>query len=335
VLAGGAVLALALAGYAAEVAPHPLRDMLTWFDLRVYVAAGRTVVHAPGMLYVWPMMPGFQFTYTPFAAMVFAAWAWVPWGALTWLMTAASLAALGLTVWLTLGGLGWAGNRRLAGALTVSAVALWTEPVQRTLHLGQVELLLMALLIGDLCLPDRRWCKGAGIGVAAGIKLVPLIFIPYLVLTRRFRQAAVATVTFGALAGAGFKVLPQASWQWWFGPDFLRAGRTGFVGFLANQSLRGMFTRQSGSLADAGPAGPAGAVGADLVRAGQRHGGQPPVEQRVPLARAGLAGRQRLHPGRAGGVRHRGGAGAPLPARTARITGAGGPSPWWSSRQAR
>ena len=164
VLAGGAVLALALAGYAAEVAVHPLRDMLTWFDLRVYVAAGRTVVHAPGMLYIWPMMPGFQFTYTPFAALVFAAWALVPWGVLTWLMTAASLAALGLAVWLTLGGLGWLGNHRLAGALTVSAVALWTEPVQRTLHLGQVELLLMALLIGDLCLPDRRWYKGAGTG---------------------------------------------------------------------------------------------------------------------------------------------------------------------------
>jgi hypothetical protein len=31
----------------------------------------------------------------------------------------------------------------------------------------------------------------------------------------------VATVTFGALAGAGFLVLPQASWQWWFGADFL------------------------------------------------------------------------------------------------------------------
>ena len=90
-------------------------------------------------------------------ALVFAAWAWVPWATLTWVMTAASLAALGLAVWLTLGGLGWRGRRRLAGTLALSAVALWTEPVQRTLHLGQVELLLMALVVGDLCLADRRW----------------------------------------------------------------------------------------------------------------------------------------------------------------------------------
>jgi alpha-1,2-mannosyltransferase len=291
VLAGGALLALALVGYAAEVAAHPLPDMLTWFDLRVYVAAGHTAVHAPAMLYRWPMMPGFQFTYTPFAALVFAGWAWVPWGVLTWLMTAAGLAALGLAGWLTLGGLGWAGKRRLAGALTVSAVALWTEPVQRTLHLGQVELLLMALVVWDLCLADRRWWKGAGIGLAAGIKLVPLIFIPYLLLTRRFRQAAVATVTFGALAGLGFTVLPQASWQWWFGPDFLRAGRTGFVGFLANQSLRGMFTRQSGSLAGglwwwAAAAGLAAVAG--LITAARLHRAGRPVHGWLTCALTGL-----------------------------------------------
>jgi alpha-1,2-mannosyltransferase len=47
----------------------------------------------------------------------------------------------------------------------------------------------------------------------------------------------------------GFAVLPHASVQWWLGGDFLRADRTGFVGFLANQSLRGMFTRESASLA--------------------------------------------------------------------------------------
>jgi len=278
--AAAALLVLALAGYAAEAALHPLRDMLTWFDLRVYVAAGHTAVRAPRMLYTWPMMPGFRFTYTPFAALVFAGWAWVPWGTLTWLMTAASLAALGLSVWLTLGGLGWAGRRRLAGALALTAVALWTEPVQRTLHLGQVELLLMALVIGDLCLAGRRWWQGAWIGVAAGIKLVPLIFIPYLLLTRRFRQAAVATATFAALAGAGFAVLPQASWQWWVGPDFLRAGRTGFVGFLANQSLRGIFTRQSGSLAGglwwwAAAAGLAATAG--LITAARLHGSGRPV----------------------------------------------------------
>jgi alpha-1,2-mannosyltransferase len=291
VLAATALLAAALGGYAAEVAAHPLHDMLTWFDLRVYLAAGRTVARAPAMLYTWPMIEGFQFTYTPFAALVFAAWDRVPWPVLPWLVTAASVAALGLAAWLTFGGLGWAGRRRVAGTLAVTAAGLWTEPVQRALHLGQVELLLMALVIGDLCLHGRRWWQGAGIGLAAGIKLVPLIFVPYLVLTRRFRQAATAAATFAALAGTGFAALPRASWQWWLGPDFLRAGRTGFVGFLANQSLRGMFTRLSGSLGGglwwwAAAAGLAGLAG--LVTAARLHRAGRPVHGWLTCALTGL-----------------------------------------------
>ncbi len=291
VLVGGAVLALALAAYLAEVAAHPLHEMLTWFDLRVYVAAGQAVRHAPDTLYAGQMVPGFRFTYTPFAALVFAAWTPVPWGVLTWLMTASSMAALGVAGWCTLGALGWPGRRRLTATLAVTAVALWTEPVQRALHVGQAELLLMAVVIWDLCQPDRRRWKGAGVGLAAAIKLVPLIFIPYLVLTRRFRAAAAALVTFGVLAAVGFAALPQASWQWWFGADFLRAGRTGFVGFLANQSLRGLFTRQSASLADGlwwwlGAAALAGVAG--LIIAARLHRAGRPVHGWLTCALTGL-----------------------------------------------
>jgi alpha-1,2-mannosyltransferase len=243
---GMAALAASLAAYAGDLLAHPRPAMLSWFDLHVYTAAGQHALSSPATLYSWQLRPGIRFTYTPFAALVFAGWAQLPWWLLAWLITAASAAALGLACWLTLGALGWQGRRRVTVALLVTAVSLWTEPVQRALHLGQVELLLMVLVVWDLCQPAHRWWKGAGIGVAAGIKLVPLIFLPYLLLTRRFRQAAVAAAAFAALAAAGFAVLPGASVQWWFGPDFLRATRTGFLGFLANQSMLGMITRLAG-----------------------------------------------------------------------------------------
>ena len=51
----------------------------------------------------------------------------------------------------------------------------------------------MLLVVWDLTRNDSRKWKGIGIGLAAGIKLVPLIFIPYLLLAGKFRQAAVAT----------------------------------------------------------------------------------------------------------------------------------------------
>jgi alpha-1,2-mannosyltransferase len=239
--------------------------MLRWFDLRVYLQAGLVVRHSPATLYQWQLLPGIRFTYTPFAAMIFAAASWLPWPVLTWSMLVACILALVLTAWLVFGALGWEGSRRAGAALAVSAVALWTEPVQRALHLGQVELLLMALIAADLTGPGRRWWRGAGIGVAAGVKLVPLIFIPYLLLTRRFRQAAVATATFAVLAAAGFAVLPRASRQWWLGPDFLRPGRTGFVPMVSNQSLRALAARMAGSMAASGAPWLAAAVATSVI----------------------------------------------------------------------
>ena len=100
-------------------------------------------------------------------------------------------------LWLTWGALErWRTGGRLGATLGLGAVALWLEPVRQTLSFGQVNLLLMLLIVADLCLPDSRWWKGVGVGLAAGFKLTPLIFIPYLLLTRRFRAAAVAPAIF-------------------------------------------------------------------------------------------------------------------------------------------
>jgi Glycosyltransferase family 87 len=236
---------LALAAYVADAATHPIDLTLGWFDLNIYNHAGLIIRHDPATLYSWHYLPGVQYLYTPFAALGFAIGSLLPWAVLKWLMTAASLAAMIVTVWVTFGQLGWSGRRRTAAVLGVSAVALWTEPVLRSLQVGQIELVLMALIAWDLCQPeDRRW-KGLGIGVAAGIKLVPLIFIPYLILAGKVRQAAVASAGFVATAAIGFAVLPGESVKWWLTGYFLHAGdfEKTSLGSLLNQSLLAMITR--------------------------------------------------------------------------------------------
>jgi alpha-1,2-mannosyltransferase len=152
------------------------------------------------------------------------------------------------TVWIAFRELGWPKTARLGATLLLSGLLLWTEPVQRALFLGQVEIVLMALIVWDLCQPDRRPWKGAVTGLAAAIKLVPLLFIVYLLLTRRFKQAAVAAGTFVVTIIIGFAVLPSASVKWWLDGYFFQAGRTGFVGSQQNQSLRGIITRGVGSV---------------------------------------------------------------------------------------
>jgi alpha-1,2-mannosyltransferase len=159
-----------------------------------------------------------------------------------------SLFSLVATVWIAFRQLGWEKTSRLGATMLLSGLLLWTEPVQRALFLGQVELALMALVVWDLCQPDRRRWKGAATGIAAGIKLVPLLFIAYLLLTRRFRQAAVAAAAFVVTVIIGFIALPNASVTWWLDGNFFQAGRTGFVGSEQNQSLRGIMTRLIGSV---------------------------------------------------------------------------------------
>jgi alpha-1,2-mannosyltransferase len=242
------VFALALAAYLADMIVHPPGKMLDWYDLNVYNHAGLIARTSPGRLYTWQLHPGIKFTYTPFAGLIFAGGSLLSWAVLKWLMSAASLAALAGTAWFTFGALGWRGRSRAAAALTLTAASLWTEPVQRGLHLGQVELLLMVLIVWDICQPDHRWWKGAGIGMAAGIKLVPLIFIPYLVLAGKLRQAAVATAAFLGTMVIGFIFLPHTSAKYWLTGYFVRPGNVGDVGALLNQSLLGLLVRAAGSV---------------------------------------------------------------------------------------
>src|ERR1700761_4562399 len=248
--AGEGIAAVAALAYLAAIARHPMALMLKGFDLQVYLGGARQALYSPLDLYTWTYNahPGIQFTYPPFAALLFAAGLALPFTALMGLVTAVSVLALGATVAVSFRELGWCGIPHLGATLLIAGLALWTEPVQRALFLGQVELVLMALVTWDLCQPDRRRWKGAATGIAAGIKLVPLLFIAYLLLTRRFRQAAVAGAAFVVTVIIGFIALPNASVTWWLDGNFFQAGRTGFVGSEQNQSLRGIMTRLIGSV---------------------------------------------------------------------------------------
>ena len=245
-----------------HAATHELPRWVDPVDLQVYRDGGLIVrhlnfyhPHRASPLYDWPGFEGLPFTYPPFAALVFTVLTIPKYWTLWQIAIGVNIAALLATIWMTLGGLGYRhGLARLGATLLFAGALFWTEPVQRTLFLGQIELVLMALVIWDQCQPDRRWWKGAGIGIAAGIKLVPGIFILYLLLTRRFRQAAVASGVFAATVLLGFGLLPRDSHKFWLGGLFARGGRTGFVGWEGNQSLRGIITRLTGSIAGAQPA---------------------------------------------------------------------------------
>jgi alpha-1,2-mannosyltransferase len=293
-LIGGVCFVVALAGWLIYAFTHTAPYTVDPADLQVYDNGGLIIRHVSPPydarflypLYEWPKSKvALKFTYTPFAAVFFAAISYIPWSILPRLSQVANLLLLVAAAWLTAGVLGShpvgrppvspAGNNpvgrgpgwrtRLGGALLGSAAALLTEPVFRTMYLGQVNLLLMALVIGDVAQPDGRRLKGAAVGIAAGIKLIPLVFIPYLLLTRRFRAAALAAGTFAATVVLGFLVVPGDSADWWLHGLFFNGSRTGFVGWGGNQSLRAILTRFAGSIHGATAAWMAAALLAAVI----------------------------------------------------------------------
>jgi len=235
-------------------------------DLTVYRDGGLIVrhvrpyydPHAGAPLYDWGGYSSLalKFTYTPFAAIVFAVISFIPWTPLWILSVIVNMLMLVAALWFTFRALGYTDRRvRLGATLVAAAVTLWLQPVVRTIYLGQVNLILMAAIIWDLTQAEftkngqRRWWAGAATGVAAGIKLVPLIFVPYLLLTKRFREAAMTVVGFLATVLIGFAILPGDSSKWWLhGMVFSDGNRTGFTGWAGNQSLRAIITRFAGSI---------------------------------------------------------------------------------------
>jgi alpha-1,2-mannosyltransferase len=232
---------VAVIGYVLLVHASP-QYYWTQIDTAVYRDGGIAVRNQSAMLYALRLGAAkLPFTYPPFAALLFAAGSGLSFA--TWQVALAvlTIGLLPVVAYLSLGLAGRpAGLAKAAAAFAIAAVSLWLEPVAMTLFFGQINLVLLALVVGDLALPNRIKCKGIGIGLAAAIKLTPLIFIPYLLFTGRVKAAAVSAITFAVTVGVGFAFLPHASAVYW-GGQINRPGRRAF--HLDNQSLNGVILR--------------------------------------------------------------------------------------------
>ncbi|MDQ3762918.1 MAG: glycosyltransferase 87 family protein [Actinomycetota bacterium] len=211
-------------------------------DIAVYRAAGIAVLTG-SPLYTAPMVDLFLFTYTPFAGLMFAPLGLVSLATVKILATIVNLGCIVFASWMCWRQLGYRRNTTLGLVSLLSAgLFVWLEPVWTTVALGQINLVLLVLVLWDIGRKDRSLWKGVGIGIAAGIKLTPAILILYFVITRRFTAAAVSIATFVSTVEIGFLVLPSDAATYW-GGTFLNANRVGPIEVPSNQSLNGMLAR--------------------------------------------------------------------------------------------
>ncbi|MGW6305845.1 glycosyltransferase 87 family protein [Streptomyces niveus] len=125
------------------------------------------------------------------------------------------------------------------------AVALWLEPVLRTVLFGEIGLALTCVVLWDLTRPDHALGKGFALGVVAGVELAPALFIAYLLLAGRPDAVRAGLTALGSLVGTmllGALVLPGASIDFWTLRVF-ETGRAGEGWTTDNQSLQGLFAR--------------------------------------------------------------------------------------------
>lgn len=212
-------------------------------DMIVYRAEGAAVTSGGDLYGMRVTEWNLPATYPPFAAMVFVPTGWVPVGPLRVLVTLGNLGMLALAAHLSFHLTGWPRRPlRPAGVVLATGLGVWLEPVFTTLRYGQVNLLLLTLVLWDLTRPDRARTRGVAIGLAAGIKLTPGLFTVYLLVTGRVRAAFVSGLAFLGTVLLGWILLPEASDGFWtrYLYDSSRVGKTGIVD---NQSLRGLVAR--------------------------------------------------------------------------------------------
>ncbi len=224
-------------------------------DLEVYLGGAKALAEQGSPYDAWVptthqiLLP---FTYTPFAAAVFLPGTLLPFAVTMKLVSIASILAIGVVAYLyvaTLNG-SLTDASKMHGRAVAALVAIGAqlagallEPVRSTLGFGQINALLMLLVVLDVLLPgERKRTKGLLIGVAAAIKLTPAVFVVYFLFRRDFKSAARVVAGFVVAGALLWLIRPSASFTYWTKLVF-DAGRIGGVDYVGNQSLHGLTVR--------------------------------------------------------------------------------------------
>jgi len=218
-------------------------------DFDVYLMGAKQVF--TGHLYTsYLAFPREPFTYPPISALLF-----IPFTVVSRVTAQAIWAAL--STLLLVGFLGcslravrpnWQRSDVILWSLILAFPAMLLNPLSLTFSFGQINILLALLVLADLTaiplLKKRSIPRGIMTGLAAALKLTPLIFVPFLFATKQIRAGCVALITFSVCGSFMLIVAPSEAWSYWTKYVF-DAHRVGGEIFISNQSLRSTMYRFS------------------------------------------------------------------------------------------
>jgi alpha-1,2-mannosyltransferase len=188
-----------------------------WMDGRP-LYSGDVMFHTP--------IVDLPFTYPPLAAIVFCPFAWMHMPAASVAITALTLVLLivstvivltRLDVWSTstvLPGPAWLRRWWLA-IVAAAAAAFWLEPISSNFAFGQINVVLMTLVIAD-CVPCRTpWPRGLLLGLGMALKLTPAVFLLYFLLRRDNRATLTALPSIEGATLLGYALAWDDSCEYW------------------------------------------------------------------------------------------------------------------------
>ncbi|AKE40292.1 hypothetical membrane protein [Corynebacterium kutscheri] len=225
---------------------------LGWYyhiDADVYYEGGKAFLLGKPLYTQRFSVNGFSlpFTYPPLAAMLFA-----PMAITNTVVSAMALTAVSIIL------LWWVAVQmlRATGTDSPKLLALWLmpilllfEPVRQTLSFGQINIMLMALVIADTIAPRPSWARpfqGALIGLAAAIKLTPAVFVLFFLFRCQWKACAATIVSFLFYTTIAAVIRWEDSYLYWTS-TISDPNRIGGLIYSGNQSLRGMLVRLIGA----------------------------------------------------------------------------------------
>ena len=239
------LLFILVALYAFDYVTHAAAD-----DIYVYRLGAVSLADGPDgyQLYTFSTR-GLPFTYPPFAALLFYPLAFLTEPQSMLLITAIICA---LSYWCAYLLYSYARSRlwRLPlqkhlghwGMVSLIAALIWMcGPWRLTTHFGQINAIILALILADFMRPATRIPRGVLLGIAAGIKLTPLAFGLLLLMRKDWKGIATLGASFAATVGIGFLVIREESLTFWF-HAVRDTSRVGWFSYFDNVSIMGSLT---------------------------------------------------------------------------------------------
>lgn len=234
-----------VAAYALNYVTHAAAD-----DIYVYRLGAVSLADGPDGLQLYSFRTrGLPFTYPPFAALLFYPLAFLTEPQSMMLITV----IIGVLSYVCAYALySYARSRawRLPlqkylsswGMVSLIAALIWAcGPWRLTTHFGQINAIILALILADFMRPATRVPRGVLLGIAAGIKLTPLAFGLLLLMRRDWKGLITTALSFSATVGIAYLVVPRESRIYWF--QALRdTSRVGWFSYFDNVSIMGTLT---------------------------------------------------------------------------------------------